>query len=74
LKLVNGKLEKRTGAAGPGIGISNLQKRLELLYPGRHTISIADDGEVFIVNLKLVLEPATESNVHTLLKAGRTHA
>ena len=39
-----------------GIGITNVQKRLELLYPGKHQLSITNDADVFVVNLKLVLE------------------
>jgi sensor histidine kinase YesM len=39
-----------------GIGISNVRKRLELLYPGKHELIIKEEEEVFIVNLKLSLE------------------
>jgi LytS/YehU family sensor histidine kinase len=37
-----------------GIGLGNLRKRLELLYPGRHTLQLEDKNEVFRV--KLVIE------------------
>ncbi|MDB5150963.1 MAG: histidine kinase [Mucilaginibacter sp.] len=37
-----------------GIGLGNLRKRLELLYPGRHTLQLKDKNEVFWV--KLVIE------------------
>jgi two-component system, LytTR family, sensor kinase len=34
-----------------GIGLINVRKRLELLYPGRHTMEIFNDGRVFRVRL-----------------------
>jgi two-component system LytT family sensor kinase len=37
-----------------GIGLGNLRKRLELLYPGRHTLQLEDKNEVF--GVKLVIE------------------
>jgi LytS/YehU family sensor histidine kinase len=38
-----------------GIGIPNLEKRLNLLYPGKHEISFEETGERFIAKLKLQL-------------------
>ena len=43
-----------------GIGIENVQKRLALLYPGKHELVITDEEEVFIVNLKVELEQKKE--------------
>ena len=34
-----------------GIGIENLRKRLNLLYPGKHRLDITNDGTYFTVNL-----------------------
>lgn len=34
-----------------GIGIENLRKRLNLLYPGKHRLEITNDGTYFTVNL-----------------------
>ncbi|RYZ24214.1 MAG: two-component system sensor protein [Chitinophagaceae bacterium] len=55
LKLVNAKPEEPLPTA-PGIGMKNVARRLELLYPDRHQLQVVDAGEVFIVNLKLQLD------------------
>lgn len=36
-----------------GIGLENLKRRLALLYPGRHILSITDDGKSFTANLSI---------------------
>jgi two-component system LytT family sensor kinase len=38
-----------------GIGLDNLRKRLELLYPAKHMLVIADKGSSYIVNLEIQL-------------------
>jgi LytS/YehU family sensor histidine kinase len=57
MKLLNGKATevKSTTSAG-GIGIANVMRRLDLLYPQKHQLNIKDDTDVFIVNLQLQLE------------------
>lgn len=55
MKLMNGKaggIEKTAS----GIGITNVQKRLTLLYPDQHQLKITDAGDAFIVDLKLYLK------------------
>ena len=42
----------RTSAVG-GIGLENVRRRLELLYPSRHTLTIDIGGEFYSVSLKL---------------------
>ena len=37
----------------PGIGLVNTQRRLELLYPGRHELSIRYDNGLYIASLKI---------------------
>ncbi len=61
MKLLNGKVYKPKSAPGKsGIGIQNVRKRLELLYPGRHELNISEEEDVFIVNLKIELETKKE--------------
>ena len=36
-----------------GIGLANVKRRLELLYPGKHELHIKETGSSFSVNLKL---------------------
>jgi two-component system LytT family sensor kinase len=36
-----------------GIGIENVKKRLELLYPGRHTLTISNRDNLFTVKLQI---------------------
>jgi LytS/YehU family sensor histidine kinase len=36
-----------------GIGLANVKRRLELMYPGHHSLTILDEDAVFKVNLEL---------------------
>jgi len=36
-----------------GIGLVNIRRRLELIYPGRHTLSVSGDGEKYRVALSI---------------------
>ncbi|MDB4923042.1 sensor histidine kinase [Mucilaginibacter sp.] len=38
-----------------GIGLNNVRRRLALIYPGRHNLTIDDQPEFYTVNLKLQL-------------------
>ncbi len=38
-----------------GIGLQNVQKRLLFLYPKMHTLTISNDGEIYICNLQINL-------------------
>jgi sensor histidine kinase YesM len=59
MKLINGKANHQNGhAAHKGIGIENVQKRLSLLYPGKHELVITEEEDVFIVKLNIELEPS----------------
>lgn len=54
VKLINGKL-RGDEVFAEGIGLSNVRKRLDLLYPGRHELSIVSEPDLFIVNINLEL-------------------
>jgi LytS/YehU family sensor histidine kinase len=42
-----------------GVGINNVRKRLEFLYPGKYDLKLADEGEFFVVSLLLELKHET---------------
>jgi two-component system, LytTR family, sensor kinase len=44
-----------TKAEKGGIGLSNLRKRLELLYPGKHKLEVEEQAQVFKVTLLIEL-------------------
>lgn len=54
-KLINGKNNKVRQPVS-GIGLTNVKKRLDLLYPKSHDLRISEDEETFIVTLTLVLD------------------
>jgi len=42
--------------AGGGIGLTNIKRRLDLLYPGRYVLDIHDDEDYFTINAELPYE------------------
>src|SRR6185369_9769171 len=57
LEVANTKEDNPTSSikeAG-GIGLANVRRRLELLYPGKHQLDIDDKGDTFSVHLQLDL-------------------
>jgi two-component system, LytTR family, sensor kinase len=40
-----------------GIGLKNVRRRLQLLYPGRHELRLFDEDDAFLVVLKIDLSP-----------------
>ncbi|HXB06005.1 MAG TPA: histidine kinase [Puia sp.] len=63
VKLING----RPSAENPetfveGIGLSNLRKRLNLLYPQKHELSIVSEQDIFVVNFRVELLRNAETN------------
>jgi len=62
-KVVNSKNEG-VSFSEEDVGITNVKMRLELLYPGKHDLKLADEGEFFVVDL--VLELNTDKTVQVI--------
>jgi two-component system LytT family sensor kinase len=52
----NSKDKTKTTDPYSGIGLNNVKRRLELLYPGRHELTIRDEEDVYKVDLRLKIE------------------
>lgn len=52
-KISDAPIEEKDGSSG--IGLKNVRRRLELLYPGRHTLELTDEDGWFIASLDLYL-------------------
>ena len=53
--VVNSKEQERITEKPGGIGLNNVKRRLELLYPGRYELKINDSADVYSVQLNLQL-------------------
>jgi sensor histidine kinase YesM len=53
LRVTNRKVAVVPGDTPGGLGISNTRRRLQLLYPGRHSLIIEDGTNTFTVSLNL---------------------
>jgi LytS/YehU family sensor histidine kinase len=53
LKVENSKNGKYAGSTKSGIGIQNVKRRLDLLYPDRHELKIINGEETFLVILTI---------------------
>jgi LytS/YehU family sensor histidine kinase len=56
MNLVNSKALQAQSSLSSGIGIENVRRRLDLLYPNKYELTINNEEEIFIVKLKLKLE------------------
>jgi sensor histidine kinase YesM len=57
-EIVNSKPSNKTANLSPdgsSIGISNLKKRLDILYPKKHTLDLTDNTNIFTAKLTLSL-------------------
>lgn len=61
-KVVNSKNEEVSYHDG-GVGISNVRKRLQLLYPEKHELKLANEGVFFVVSLMVELTGPVTSTV-----------
>lgn len=55
MQLINGREPDNIQGDKPGIGIANVRKRLELLYPNNHELNITGEKDIYIINLKVKL-------------------
>ncbi len=51
----NSKDKEKTTDPYSGIGLNNVKRRLELLYPGKHELNIKDENGIYTVDLKLTI-------------------
>jgi hypothetical protein len=69
--LTNSKPEEYVSPKNGGIGLSNVRKRLQLLYPCRHKLTMTEEPENFTVLLEIDLQQSnqrrgqTKKNRHT---------
>ena len=57
MKLMNGKpAEMPPPEEGEGDDLVQAQRRLELLYPGRHELKIAEETEIMMISLEIHLK------------------
>jgi len=55
-KLINGRNPEAAHPYSGHIGLQNVKKRLELIYPNAHELRITEDDDTFVVSLTLKLE------------------
>ncbi|MFA6246702.1 MAG: histidine kinase [Mucilaginibacter sp.] len=56
----NNPTKEASGEGGAGIGLSNVIKRLNLLYPGTHYLKIMDEEDTFLIVLDVELSPVMQ--------------
>jgi LytS/YehU family sensor histidine kinase len=66
-KIVNSKNEFMPYQEN-GIGITNVKKRLEFIYPGKHELKLNDEGNFFVVSLLVKLAGNTTASIETLVQ------
>ena len=52
----NSKEQTKTTDPYSGIGLNNVKRRLELLYPGKHELTIVDENGIYRVDLRLKID------------------
>ena len=64
IKLINSKpdnIPSESGGIHEGIGLSNIKKRLELMYPNKYNLEILEETDLFVVVLKVELHMKSSS-------------
>ena len=49
--------KQENGNESGGIGLKNITRRLELIYPGSHSLNILNESDQYVVNLELLSNP-----------------
>jgi sensor histidine kinase YesM len=47
---------RKSDSNSPGIGLENIKKRLEMLYPASHSLGVIQEGSLFKVTLKVNID------------------
>ena len=55
-----------------GLGLKNVKKRLELLYPNRHELQITDGPSTYMVTIKIVLNEHAAAKKKVITKKEKT--
>lgn len=70
-KLINSKDPSEDPASevrAGGIGLENVRKRLELIYPGKHQLDLTSDDDYFMVSLRIQLDTAPQQDSRKMIK------
>jgi sensor histidine kinase YesM len=61
-KLINSCEKNDNNNSSNGIGINNVRKRLELLYPSKYKLQYGMEEDVYVVSLSIELKPLLREN------------
>jgi hypothetical protein len=61
----NSKHPALQGNVAGGVGLENVRRRLDLMYPGRHTLALTDLPDVYKVSLTVDLLPVRQAETNS---------